>query len=395
MSIIGQQLAESKLRQQYFNKATKKKLIACIMEHHIPEDEHYQGVHGNFLKDSWPRRCKTCGDLLFPDKWEPVEEVESNCKHETVGYYHDVGNYKTCNRFPQKCKHCGIDLKPKTWKPWKEEIMAAKKGTQKGTKKKKLEAVKPGCLKSKSMVTAKAQEMVNTMYEGNGPFKADLRSFIRSRIPSFTVQTNEEKRFICYMSHMARTEGYRVFIWDMVSGLRTGDTFDKVEMDNTNTRQCASDHERVLAYIYNEHENMQRQHAEQYKKQGYNADIYILLDFRHMLREPRIVRRLKNLAYVNSFMSSIMVGDDIAGHHYDHEMECLIPNLNAPKPGDDEIRQVFDEMVEGVIRQIPDIEEQIKKDGPALLKELRGKTLIEAQRIVCNNLTGSMTFIGK
>lgn len=117
MSIIGQQMAESKLRMKYIMRSKKRDLASCIMGCHIPEDQHHQGVCGDFLKDSWPRRCKICGELLFPDKWEPVEPVESDCEHETIGYYNDGSDEcKDVGRFPQTCKHCETPLKPKTWK---------------------------------------------------------------------------------------------------------------------------------------------------------------------------------------------------------------------------------------------------------------------------------------
>lgn len=115
MSIIGQQIAESKLREKYVMKAKKKQLFSCIMGYHTVEKHNYMGDHGDFLKNSWPRRCKICGTLLIPDKWEPVEPTESDCDHESLGYIPE-GKYKTVNKFPQKCKKCGIDLKPKTWK---------------------------------------------------------------------------------------------------------------------------------------------------------------------------------------------------------------------------------------------------------------------------------------
>ena len=121
MSIIGQQLAESKLREKYVMRAKKRELFGCIMGYHIAEKHHYQGDHGDFLKDSWPRRCKICGTLLQPNKWEPVDSdyKHVDCKHEPLGYIPD-GKYKQVCKFPQQCKHCGIDLKPKTWKKLRE-----------------------------------------------------------------------------------------------------------------------------------------------------------------------------------------------------------------------------------------------------------------------------------
>ena len=117
MSYIGQEMAESKLRSKHMNNATKEQLMGCIMEYHIPEDEHFQGVHGDFLKDSFPRRCKVCGALLYPDEWEPVKPTESDCEHEAIGHYKISNDGRKCAcKFPQECKKCGIDLKPKTWR---------------------------------------------------------------------------------------------------------------------------------------------------------------------------------------------------------------------------------------------------------------------------------------
>lgn len=120
MSLAGQMLAQAKLKQKYLDRATKEELIECSFERHVCEDEHHhQYVGGEFLKDSWPRKCKYCGELLFPASWEPVEPVESDCDHETIGHRCE-GKYKTVNKYPQECKHCGVDLKPKTWKLWKD-----------------------------------------------------------------------------------------------------------------------------------------------------------------------------------------------------------------------------------------------------------------------------------
>jgi len=49
-----------------------------------------------------------------------------------------------------------------------------------------------------------SKSIMEIMYEGNGPFKSDLTAYIKSRIPVFSVQTNEERRFISYMEHYTR-----------------------------------------------------------------------------------------------------------------------------------------------------------------------------------------------
>ena len=117
MSIIGQQIAEGTLRQKYLDKATKTELVQCLFGRHKAEPHHYQGVCGNFLRNSWPRRCQVCGCLLRPVKWEAVEPVKCiKGDHEPMGFIPQNDGTKLVNQFPQECKKCGEDLIPKTWK---------------------------------------------------------------------------------------------------------------------------------------------------------------------------------------------------------------------------------------------------------------------------------------
>lgn len=271
--------------------------------------------------------------------------------------------------------------------------MSSKKNKQ-HKQKKSQEVKKPECLTSSDKL--KAKSIMDITYEGNGPFKTDLLALIRSRIPVSSVQTNEERRFIVFMSHLARWGNMRLYVWDIVSGLRwASNGWENVDTDNPHTRNCSSEHEIILAYIYDKHENMQQRHADQYRKQGYRADIYILLDFRHMLKDPRIIRRLKEMSNINSIMSSIIVGEDIVRNHSTDEMMRLIPNLDAPYPSNSEYEMIIEEMVESVKQQVPGIEEQIEKNKKELLKALGGKTLVEAQRFICKNLVSHKKIMGE
>jgi hypothetical protein len=93
-------------------------------------------------------------------------------------------------------------------------------------------------------------------------------------------------------------------------------------------------------------------------------------------------------------MSSIIVGGDIINNHFDNEMTKLIPNIDAPMPGDEELMAILDGMVAGVVEQVPDIEKQIE-NKKAILRLLSGKTLLEAQRIICTNLVRYKKIIGE
>lgn len=262
--------------------------------------------------------------------------------------------------------------------------------------KKGQKSKKPKCLMLPKEKKEASESIMDIMYEGNGPFKSELVALIKSRTAVFSLQTNEEKRFVAFMEHFSRCKNIRLYVWDMISGLKWVDNnWDSIDMDNQYTRNCTTEHERVLAYIHNEHTNMQKAHAKEYKDRGYKADVYILFDFQHMLKEPRIIRRLKHVSDINSVMSSILVGEEIVKNHFSDEMFRLIPNIDAPSPGDEELMAILDDMVAGVKTQVPDIEEQIKNNKKEILKKMRGKTLLQAQRLICMNLVNHKKILGE
>ena len=240
-----------------------------------------------------------------------------------------------------------------------------------------------------------SKSIMDIMYEGNGPFKNDLTAYIKSRIPVFSVQTYEERRFLSYMEHYTRCQGYKLHVWDIITGLTwINNAPETIDMDNEHTRSCSSEQERLLAYIYHEHREVLKQDMMKYEKENIRGEIYILFDFQHMLKDPRIIRRLKQLLEMSSVVSAIIVGHDIVNHHSE-EMTRFIPNLNAPRPQDEELLRVMEGMVEGVITHIPDIKDQIENNKDELLKKLRGKTLWEAQQAIAINLVKTKKIIGE
>jgi hypothetical protein len=244
-------------------------------------------------------------------------------------------------------------------------------------------------------VKKECEKIMDIMYEGNGPFKSDLAAYIKSRIPVFSVQTSEERRFITYMEHYTRCQGYKLHVWDIITGLTwINNAPDSIDMDNEHTRSCSSEHERLLAYIYHKHREVLKQDMMKYEKENIRGEIYILLDFQHMLRDQRVIRRLKQIVGMSSIVNAILVGHDIVDHHHE-EMTKLIPNLNAPKPQDEELLSVMNDMVAGVQTQIPDIKDQLENDKDELLKKLRGKTLMEAQTAIAINLVKTKKLIGE
>ena len=251
-------------------------------------------------------------------------------------------------------------------------------------------------MSQKKSVKDFAKEAVDVMYEV-GTFKSDLDTYIRSRIPAYAVNTNEEKRFIQYMDHFSKIRGLKLHVWDMISGLVSFDfpeDKDPIDLDNDKTRQCSSEHERILAYITNEYSNCQNQRVKECRLKKITGEVFILLDFGHMLNDPRIIRRLKMLSNVDFLMSIVLVGDYISTG-MTNEMKEIIPALSAPLAGREELKTILQEMVGPVSEQLPDVVKEVEENEEAILKLIEGKTLIEAQYLLSGNLVACRSFLGK
>jgi len=243
--------------------------------------------------------------------------------------------------------------------------------------------------------------VVDIMYE-TGTFKSDIDSYIKSRVPIYAVNTKEEKRFIQFMRHFSMVKGLSLNIWDMISGLRDVNSQDfwnaeagiPSDLDNEHTRSCTSEQERILAYMFSKHGWLQRATVADYKKKQVRAEVYILLDFEHMLHDPRVVRRLKQICGIDSMMSVILVGDYISTN-MSREMRTLIPNLTAPMPGNKEYRKMVDDMAGPISDKIPSIIKEVEENEAAILKSVEGKTISEAEYFLANNVVTHLSFLEK
>jgi hypothetical protein len=244
------------------------------------------------------------------------------------------------------------------------------------------------------------KSVIDNMYE-TGTFKSDLDSYIKSRVPIYAVNTKEERRFIQFMRHFSKLKGLSLNVWDTISGLKSVDSQDFwnadagecTDMDNEHTRSCTSEQERVLAYMFSKHGYLQKSTVADYKRKQVRAEVYILLDFAHVLNDPRVVRRLKQICSIDSMMSVVLVGDYISTN-MDREMRTLIPNLTAPMPGNKEYKKMVDDMAGPISDKIPSILKEVEENEAAILKSVEGKTITEAEYILANNVVTHLSFLG-
>ncbi len=217
-------------------------------------------------------------------------------------------------------------------------------------------------------------------------FKTDFTAHLRSRYPLFYITTNEEKRFLQFIDHYAKVEGYQVRIWDCFRGLIEmpgGEVIDVASHD-------AKDPSYILEHIRGEANNFYNNPnaVTQKREENVRGIIYILLDyFRFMGTEdniqPDIERRLKSLVNIDSIVTTIITGPT---YRASSVLENLIPVIDFPYANREEIRQALWQVVNGVNDKITDINEKTKKMEEVLINSVSGLSLSEAQTAFAKSL---------
>jgi len=196
------------------------------------------------------------------------------------------------------------------------------------------------------------------------------------------------------MAHFGQAEDCKVYVWDMISGLTDVEIGEPIEIDNQHTRSVTTEHEVILAYISNKSYSLKNKTIKEYKEKGITAELYILLDFSHLISAPRIQRRLKTLSNANTIMTSIFVGPEI-DDCLTQEMKKIIPCLNAPSPGEEELKMALSGMVEDCKKYLPNIVDEVAKHEKEIIKSARDKTISEAYRIWSKNIVTYSSLLRK
>ena len=214
-------------------------------------------------------------------------------------------------------------------------------------------------------------------------FKKDFWNMLRSRYPLFYLTTNEERRFIDFVTHFCKVRGYNCRVWDSYRGL--SDLFSKEEIAGT-TQDLKANPFNILEYIINEARTYQKKKTtiKEQKEKGINGTIYILLDFfRFITDNPDIERRFKTLVGLNSPICTILTGPY---YHSTDVLHNLMPVLDFPFANQDEIKHALYDVARGASKDIPGLLDETKEMEEQLINSVSGLTLVEAQTAFSKSL---------
>ena len=216
-------------------------------------------------------------------------------------------------------------------------------------------------------------------------FKSDFSTMLRTKQSLFFVSTSEELRFVSFLEHFCRVEGYSCSTWDVYDGLisiEDGQT-DGSAGDEIKDPLNILDHIITTGGAYvNKKEQIDKK-----VKEGTRGIVFVLCDYFRFLEEPapEIERRLRTIAKLNSFVSVILTGPNYVSTSV---IENLMPNIDFPPPNRKEYKRALYEVVNGVKNspKLPNIEKDTKKNEEDIINAVTGLTVDEAQSAVSKSI---------
>ena len=185
----------------------------------------------------------------------------------------------------------------------------------------------------------------------------ELRLLIKSRYPIVTVETHEEDRLEALLAAACETLGSALFTWSVTDGIRRHGLDQPVYQ----TQEPAA----ALKHI-----NTARLPA-----------VYLLRDFHPFLKEPALVRLLREIAQESVEIQATLVFSS-PSLNLPPELTKLAARYELKLPGEDEIRRAVIDTFRSLTR---DGQLRYSLTDPELKQfaaNLRGLTLAEVRRII-------------
>ena len=210
-------------------------------------------------------------------------------------------------------------------------------------------------------------------------FKKEFSTILRAKYPLFYVSVAEEPRFITFLEHFCKVNGYKCSIWDTFNGLIDINSKEKTGGASEDMKDPGA----ILNHILSSGKNYEnkKESVDKKREEGCRGEIFVLLDFHRFLDNdvaPELERMLRAVAGLNGIVSTILTGPFYTSSS---AVENLIPNIDFPFANKEEIKTALYEVVEGVKSspKLVGIEKETKKREEDLINAVTGLTLSEAQ----------------
>lgn len=187
--------------------------------------------------------------------------------------------------------------------------------------------------------------------------KQELDTYIRARYPLLWVVTPEEQRALAEIEALAQEQRKRLLVWSATTGLSNPALPERVDSGKRDPLA-------LLSTILDDTE----------------ACIWVLRDFHPFLKEPTIVRRLREVAFglENSKKTVVLVGPVLK---IPPELEKEITVIDFDLPTEKELESKIDQIVE-TLRKGGAKSNLDRRQRMRLVKACLGLTEVEAQNAI-------------
>lgn len=187
----------------------------------------------------------------------------------------------------------------------------------------------------------------------------EIRILIRARYPIIYLVSWEEKRIEGILSEIARSRSKGVFSWTITQGMQN------LESAATK-RQLEQTQDPIAALDY----------IEKYQQ----AAVFILKDFHPYMSDPRVIRRLRDLAVAlkTSYKSVFLLSPT---PRIPEELEKDISMIDFPLPTIRDLEKQLDVMISSVQNNRNVLINLKSGDKEKILQAAQGLTLVEAENV--------------
>ena len=190
----------------------------------------------------------------------------------------------------------------------------------------------------------------------------DLRLLVRSRVPVVVLETHDESRALEMLTRLAVKEALPLFNWSLTEGLQ------RLGLGAASAADALAEPEAMLTAI--------KQHRE--------PGLYVLCDLHPHLKEPRVVRLLKDIALRNREMPHTLV---LLSHRVEipPELTRLAARIGLSLPDEEEIMAIVRE--EAKRWQEANAGRRVRTDTRTLAqltRSLAGLTHADCRRLIRN-----------
>ena len=197
--------------------------------------------------------------------------------------------------------------------------------------------------------------------------KREIETLIRSKYPILYVVSYEERRVELALQGIATTLSRTLHTWSLTQGMKP--------VLGSGAKSTLSPELEALAQVY----------------EAPDGTIVMLRDFHHYMRDPRVLRLLRDIAgrLREKKTSLILTGSPMELHP---DIEKDVSLLNFPLPDGEEIGRLLDTAHASLPEEIRSKIEMTPENRERIAKSAQGLTINEVEAVLARSIVESKTF---